>query len=134
MQAEPCCLPAHLIPNYDDSDDEEATNLSINDNLFRLHRHGDQIHYPSIWMITRSPNHQLSTRSPNHTSEIVEDEEIELSDPMYELLRQQHCKFGHLPFKQSQEMARNRDISKRLANCRVPKCSACMFAKATKRA
>ena len=57
----------------------------------------------------------------------------ELANPQHELLRLHH-KLAHLPFSQLQAMARSHVIPNRLAKCVVPKCSACLFGKATKRA
>ena len=44
-----------------------------------------------------------------------------------------HFKFGHVPFDQLQEMAKQGIIPKRLAHCPNPVCLACMYVKATKR-
>ena len=49
------------------------------------------------------------------------------------LLLHYHHKFGHISFKRLQDMARIGIIPKRLAKCRVPVCSACLYAKASKR-
>ena len=57
----------------------------------------------------------------------------ELANPQHELLRLHH-KLAHLPFSQLQAMVRNHITPIRLAKCAVPKCSACLFGKATKRA
>ena len=50
------------------------------------------------------------------------------------LLLYYHQKFGHLPFPRLRAMAANGTIPKRLAKCETPACSACMFAKATRKA
>ena len=57
----------------------------------------------------------------------------ELANPQHELLHLHH-KPTHLPFSQLQAMARSHIIPHRLAKCVIPKCSACLFGKATKRA
>ena len=54
----------------------------------------------------------------------------ELVNPQHELLRLHH-KLVHLPFSQLKAMTRNNIIPRRLAKCVVPKCSACLFGKAT---
>jgi len=44
-----------------------------------------------------------------------------------------HHRFGHISFKRLQEMAKQGTVPMRLAKCPIPVCTACMFAKATKR-
>jgi hypothetical protein len=63
---------------------------------------------------------------------VIEEEEIHIPDPEAALLRWHH-RLGHLSFKRLRLMAREGDIPKQLANCRVPMCSGCMYGKATKR-
>ena len=62
--------------------------------------------------------------------------EIEDSDALTataELLRT-HYQLGHLPFKQVRNMASTGFLPKRLLQGRIPKCTACMYGKATRRA
>ena len=49
------------------------------------------------------------------------------------LLLHYHQRFGHIPFPRLRAMAANGVIPKRLAKCNTPACSACMFAKATRK-
>ena len=49
-----------------------------------------------------------------------------------ELLRYHHA-FGHVSFLKLKEMAKMGTIPKKLANCPVPACSSCLYAKAIKR-
>jgi hypothetical protein len=50
-----------------------------------------------------------------------------------ELLRYPHPQFGHATFCKIQELAKSGVIPKKLVKCNAPVCSACMFAKATRR-
>ena len=52
--------------------------------------------------------------------------------PTAELL-QCHYDFGHLPFTKLQRIAKDGILPSRLAKCKVPVCSACQYARATKR-
>ena len=52
--------------------------------------------------------------------------------PTSELLRI-HQKLNHLPFKTIQLMAANGYYEKRLVDCRVPQCSACLYGKSARR-
>ena len=44
-----------------------------------------------------------------------------------------HC-FQHISFSKLQEMAHQGILPRRLAHCKIPSCSACLYGKATKRA
>ena len=44
-----------------------------------------------------------------------------------------HYRLGHLPFRRLQEMAKKGIIPRRLSDCRIPKCSACIYGKMTRR-
>jgi hypothetical protein len=50
------------------------------------------------------------------------------------LLLQYHRQFGHISFTKLKHMAKLGVIPKRLAKCPTPVCSACMYAKATRKA
>ena len=64
---------------------------------------------------------------------VVNDEEDrQLTSDAAELLKLHH-RFGHILFKRLQEMAKQDTVPTRLAKCSIPVCTACMFAKATKR-
>jgi hypothetical protein len=63
---------------------------------------------------------------------IVDNEEDRVPDPQSELLHWHH-KLGHISFHKLRRMAAHEDIPKRLATCKIPMCTACLFGKATKR-
>jgi len=62
-----------------------------------------------------------------------EEEQIEEKETAAAQLLRIHHNFGHISMRKLQNMAKQGVLPKRLANCKVPMCSACMFAKATKR-
>jgi hypothetical protein len=74
-----------------------------------------------------------TTHLPESLPNIVPDEESRqpVSD-MSQLLTLHH-QYGHIPMRKLQEMAKQGILPRRLANCNIPTCSACLFAKATKR-
>ena len=45
-----------------------------------------------------------------------------------------HFRLGHVPFSRLLNMAKEGLLPKRLSNCRVPKCSSCIYGKMTRRA
>jgi histone deacetylase 1/2 len=74
----------------------------------------------------------FSLDGPQNTN-IVEDEEINFSDLQHEMIHW-HYRLGHLSFLKLRQLAEKGDIPYRLRNARPFKCSACLYAKATKRA
>ena len=67
------------------------------------------------------------------TSIIIDEEDRQKSTPEAELLMAHHH-FQHIFFSKLQEMARQGILPRRLAHCKIPSCSACLYGKATKRA
>lgn len=68
-----------------------------------------------------------------HLPTVITDEEDRQGEtPAAELLRI-HYDFGHTSFSKLQQMAKHGVIPYRLRNCAVPVCSACQYAKATRR-
>ena len=67
------------------------------------------------------------------TSIIIDEEDRQKSTPEAELLMAHH-RFQHISFSKLQEMAHQGILPRRLAHCKIPLCSACLYGKATKRA
>ena len=67
------------------------------------------------------------------SSIIVDEEDRQETTPEAELLMAHH-RFQHISFSKLQEMARQGILPKKLAHCKIPSCSACLYGKATKRA
>lgn len=68
-----------------------------------------------------------------HKPVIIEAEEEKQATTDTDLLLRYHHRFAHLSFAKLQEMAKQNVIPTRLAKCQVPVCTACLYAKATKR-
>ena len=69
----------------------------------------------------------------DNTSIIVDEEDCQESTPEAELLMAHH-RFQHISFSKLQEMAHQGILPRRLAQCKIPSCSTCLYGKATKRA
>ena len=69
----------------------------------------------------------------DNTSILVDEEDRQASTPEAELLIA-HYRFQHISFSKLQEMARQGILPRKLAHCKIPSCSACLYGKATKRA
>ena len=67
------------------------------------------------------------------TSVIIDEEDRQKSTPEAELLMAHH-RFQHISFSKLQGMACQGILPKKLAHCKIPSCSACLYGKATKRA
>ena len=67
------------------------------------------------------------------TSILIDEEDRQASTPEAELLIA-HYRFQHISFSKLQEMARQGILPRKLAHCKIPSCSACLYGKATKRA
>ena len=65
-------------------------------------------------------------------SVVPEDEDTQAKTPQAQLLAW-HYRLGHLSFAKIQQMAGRGDLPARLTTCKIPKCAACMFGKATRR-
>jgi hypothetical protein len=77
-------------------------------------------------------NGPQTTDSQTLPSVITDEEDHIESNPVATLLRY-HYNFGHISFAKLQEMAKLGILPKALATCQVPVCSACMYAKASRR-
>ena len=67
------------------------------------------------------------------TSIIVDEEDCQESTQEVELLMAHH-QFQHISFSKLQEMAHQGVLPRRLAQCKIPSCSVCLYGKATIRA
>jgi hypothetical protein len=64
---------------------------------------------------------------------IPEDEDVQQVTPQAELLAW-HYRLGHTSFAKIKQMAARGDLPRNIALCKTPKCAACLYGKATRRA
>eukprot|EP00978_Attheya_sp_CCMP212_P030428 scaffold111925_cov48-Attheya_sp.AAC.1 len=148
------CQEANLISD-DEDDDEPAIehNPAAIRKEWGLQSPGPTIRFHPDTNIPAVPNSRERSRAnlstptptlfnldgPNTVSEgaplpnVVIDKEDRLTETAPAELLRYHHQFSHAPFKKLQELAKCGVIPKRLAKCQIPVCSACMFAKATKK-
>eukprot|EP00978_Attheya_sp_CCMP212_P026732 scaffold88424_cov63-Attheya_sp.AAC.1 len=146
--------PAGVVSDDDDSDDDEVKADYIKMNILRewgekkvsfnmetdqpnpASRSGteEKEREPDLPNITHFDLNEPSTSTEGEaTPNIIHDkEDWQPTVDAAQLLRY-HQQFGHAPFRKIQELAKAGVIPKRLAKYKVPVCSACMFAKATRR-
>ena len=144
---DPIGLPAHLI-----SDDEEKQQGHIEPQIgpppVTRPKQKKMIHRAVTEPTPEETPHELHL-SPGQTgmttknlpaiiededsSIIVDEEDRQETTPEAELLMAHH-RFQHISFSKLQEMALQGILPKKLAHCKIPSCSACLYGKATKRA
>ena len=137
--------PSTLVANPTLIEDDEDTGMSTNDRVEEEQTNAwsseCQTPEPTDFDFNQAPASKIKGRKygipvveDNETPPIVqtdEEEKQDLTDSA--LLLRLHQQFGHIPFSKLQEMARKGILPKRLAKCHPPTCSACLYAKATKR-
>lgn len=87
------------------------------------------------WITPDGTTHGLDGKHLGHKVPIIvqDEEDRQATTPVAKLLKYHH-RFGHVSFYSLQQMAREGIIPHRLAKCPIPVCSACLYAKATRRA
>ena len=74
-----------------------------------------------------------TTESPGVSNIIPEDEDVQQATPQAEMLAW-HYRLGHASFEKIRQMAGRGDLPRNIATCKTPKCAACLYGKATRRA
>jgi hypothetical protein len=88
---------------------------------------------PSTADVTFDLNGPTATNSKGEaTPNVVTDEENRQPESDMGQLLLLHHRYGHISMRKLQEMAKQGMLPKRLSNCRIPTCSACLYANATK--
>ena len=144
---DPIALPAHLIS--DDEDDQHGSlepqigppPVTLPKQTKMVHRAmTDQTPEETPRELHLSPGKMgMTTKNlpalieDEDSSVIVDEEDRQETTPEAELLLAHH-RFQHISFSKLQEMARQGILPKKLAHCKIPSCSACLYGKATKRA
>ena len=144
---DPIALPAHLIS--DDEDDQHGSlkpqigppPVTLPKQTKMVHRAmTDQTPEETPRELHLSPGKMgMTTKNlpalieHEDSSVIVDEEDRQETTPEAELLMAHH-RFQHISFSKLQEMARQGILPKKLAHCKIPSCSACLYGKATKRA
>jgi len=148
-QEEPItCLPAGVVSDDEDDDDDDVrpperdqrkANSPVTNfwhaltNVRKSRTHPRHPNTPTPTARTTTFDLDGKTIDGGPTPVVIdEEEEKQATTAAQELLRYHH-RFGHASFAKLQNMAKQNIIPRRLANCKAPKCTACMFAKATRR-
>lgn len=133
------CNPIHASPAQI-SDDEASDN---EDGYVASQAHRGDDRGPIGWKTETAEPRLFNLAGPDVTSEerkrapvVITDEEDRITQgmltPTTELLLY-HYRYSHIGFPKLRELAKQGVLPKRLANCNTPVCSACAYAKATKR-
>ena len=151
----PIAIPANLISD-EEGDEDNVIQLQIGPppisipmrnplskgtpSLLTLEDTDSELQKADLWELHLSPEPKCITTSKfpaviedEDSSIVVDEEDRQESTPESELLMAHH-RFQHIAFSKLQEMARQGILPQRLAKCKIPSCSACLYGKATKRA
>ena len=137
----PCCFAANVVT----TDEESVVDYSTPDDDFDWEESAPQNETEGEDGVSKLTNSQVTTADhsdhvrgppifrdvPPPASINEEQDEQQQLTPTAALLRA-HYKLAHLPFDQIRLMAANGHLPKKLINCRVPRCTSCLFGKATK--
>ena len=125
-------VDASLISNDEESDQDEdqLTDMDTDDEV-RVSQESEHMEKDPV---PRSFNLDgPTTTDVEHIPTIITDEEDRITEtPTAELLRY-HYDMGHISFAKLQQMAKQRVLPHHLSSCVIPVCSACQYAKATRR-
>src|SRR5210317_790954 len=143
-QEEPIyALPAGIVSDDEDDDEDDDVqppgdtppqSTSFWDHLTRSTKRPPKTP-PAPSASARTTTFDLDWKTPDGGPKpilIDEEEEKQATTAAQELLRYHH-RFGHISFAKLHNMAKQNIIPRRLAKCQPPTCSACLFAKATRR-
>ncbi|KAI2494626.1 hypothetical protein MHU86_19904 [Fragilaria crotonensis] len=147
-------MPSGLVSDDEEDDEVETGN---NEMLTNAWKHSNEANPTPTTHTLDGPSSTLSkgetskaaTNKPPQTGEqptttdmelprttnvniILDEEDRQPANDLAELLAIHH-QFGHISMRKLQEMAKQGILPRRLSKCRVPTCSACLYAKATKR-
>jgi hypothetical protein len=119
-EQEPLETPPIVTDNEDSMSDDEAT----------LSNPIEQREHPDL------PGNVFDPTTPAEGSPrfelLPEDEEVQYKTAQAEFLAV-HYRLGHMPPEKIRALAKRGDLPKRLLNCRIPRCLACLYGKATRR-
>ena len=127
------CYRAHIIPD-DDGQITDLEDTASDQNPDAVEESSEQTEGKNATPRLIPPDDDLTDFDPNLSEAAQKLEESEINDlsPTNQLLVW-HYRLNHVPFSKLQRMARQGDLPGDLSSCRIPKCSACEYAKATKR-
>jgi hypothetical protein len=108
-----------------DSDDDSSVESMTEGIISRRH--------PDVPDEVFGPKVSPADDAKEESIQIPEDKELQYDTAQAELLGW-HYRLGHIPFAKIKKMAGRGDLPAYLARAKPSKCSACLFAKATKRA
>ena len=150
-QQDPIALPAGIISDDEDSD---AESLTVDPPGQSQTSSGEQEPAANPWTAPadqvanptdrptpvdfslngppNTPSEGEGTPSVTSITNVITDEEDRQPGDLADLLHLHH-RYGHISMRKLQEMARQDTIPKRLAKCRIPTCSACLYSKATRK-
>ena len=118
------------LPIDNEEENYPTETKTMDDDDIRIWPEGK--HTTSKGTISRIIDMQMKGILTNRNNIVVDEEERQTTTTSSELLYLHH-RYGHIGFPKLIEMAKQGVINKNFTSCPIPTCSACLFAKATKR-
>jgi hypothetical protein len=139
MSDDTVAMPAGIISDSETDEEDEEDQSRVRRQLSKpwapskTKERTETASEKSTTLDINGPESTTAMQLPDALPNIIPDEESR--QPVNEMsqLLALHHQYGHIPMRKLQEMARQGIIPRRLAKCDIPTCSACLFARATKR-
>jgi len=132
---EPICFRTHVIPLEDDEQNESTQNdigAASDPPINQPSTPSSLEDKPPTIIEYENDDLVKFDTSLSEEAERMEEEEVNEATPKQQLLIW-HYRLNHVPFEKLQRMAARGDILSHLANCPVPTCASCNYAKATRK-
>jgi hypothetical protein len=133
-------LATHIIPDDDSVSDSVKDNNENDESPITITTTKEDVPTITSELQTYHPDIPDTVFDPstNDTTDQIhmipiEDEEIQAQTPQA-LMLAWHYRLNHVSFARIKEMAKQGALPIKLATCEVPKCAACLYGKATRRA
>ena len=120
-----CTFPLICQSTKDESDVDSVENGTTSSESDLRWPTNDQMSVSEFKINDKSSENSLDTNGTNYSRKRTDSVTAELLEL--------HQRFGHISFKRLIEMAKQGTINKKFAECQIPTCSACLYAKATRR-
>lgn len=118
------CFDAHQVSDDEDDDEESVGSFEQQD---------DSDDMPELRAKPYDVDFLFKTEYSDQDVPVIIDEEDSMpQDASADFLRWHH-RLGHPSARKIKQLARQGILPKQLVDCRVPKCTACLFGKATRR-
>jgi hypothetical protein len=139
MSDDTVAMPAGIISDSETDDEDEEDQSRVRRQLSKpwapskTKERTETASEKSTTLNINGPESTTAAQLHDALPNIIPDEESRQPVSEMSQLLALHHQYGHIPMRKLQEMAKQGILPRRLAKCDIPTCSACLFARATKR-